>query len=44
MKLWLLLGGAIMEDDAGLIEVLDDIVLMKFVGIKVILIHGGLNK
>ncbi len=35
------LGGAIMEDDAGLIEVLDDIVLMKFVGIKVILIHGG---
>lgn len=35
------LGGAIMEDDAGLNNVLNDIVLMKYVGIKVILLHGG---
>ncbi|MDD3520087.1 MAG: acetylglutamate kinase [Actinomycetota bacterium] len=35
------LGGAIMEDDAGLGNVLNDIVLMKYVGIKVILLHGG---
>jgi acetylglutamate kinase len=35
------LGGAIMEDDAGLSNVLNDIVLMKYVGIKVILLHGG---
>jgi len=35
------LGGAIMEDDDGLSNVLNDIVLMKYVGIKVILLHGG---
>lgn len=35
------LGGAIMEDDSGLNNVLNDIVLMKYVGIRVILLHGG---
>lgn len=35
------LGGAIMEDDTKLMKVLDDLILMKFVGIKVIVIHGG---
>lgn len=35
------LGGAIMEDDIKLMNVLDDLILMKFVGIKVIVIHGG---
>ncbi|MCE5330370.1 acetylglutamate kinase [bacterium] len=35
------LGGAIMEDDKGLMKVLDDLILMKYVGIKVIAVHGG---
>ena len=35
------LGGAIMEDDDSLDNVLNDIVLMKYVGIKVVLVHGG---
>ena len=35
------LGGAIMEDDEKLRDVLDDLILMKYVGIKVVIIHGG---
>ncbi|MHB1347664.1 MAG: acetylglutamate kinase [Candidatus Humimicrobiaceae bacterium] len=35
------LGGAIMDDDASLMRVLDDLILMKYVGINVIVIHGG---
>ena len=35
------IGGSMMENDAIIKSVLDDLVLMKFVGIKVILIHGG---
>ena len=35
------LGGAIMDDDASLMKVLDDLILMKYVGINVIVIHGG---
>lgn len=35
------IGGSMMEDDSILQSVLDDIVLMKYVGIKVVLIHGG---
>jgi len=34
-------GGAMMEDDRILSSVLDDLVLMKYVGIKVVLVHGG---
>ncbi len=35
------IGGSMMENDAIIKSVLDDLVLMKFVGIKVVLIHGG---
>ncbi len=35
------IGGAMMEDDAIMQRVMDDIILMKYVGIKVILVHGG---
>lgn len=35
------LGGAIMDDDESLTKVLDDLILMKYVGINVIVIHGG---
>ncbi len=35
------IGGSMMEDDNIIQDVLDDIVLMKYVGIKVVLIHGG---
>lgn len=35
------IGGSMMEDDEILQSVLDDIILMKYVGIKVVLIHGG---
>ncbi len=35
------IGGAMMEDDEIMQGVLDDIILMKYVGIRVILIHGG---
>lgn len=34
-------GGSMMEDDSSIQDVLDDLVLMKYVGIKVVLIHGG---
>jgi len=34
-------GGAMMEDEKILQSVLDDLVLMKYVGIKVVLVHGG---
>ena len=34
-------GGSMMEDDGIIQDVLDDLVLMKYVGIKVVLIHGG---
>jgi len=35
------IGGSMMEDENILKSVLDDIVLMKYVGIKVVLVHGG---
>jgi len=35
------LGGAIMDNDVSLMKVLDDLMLMKYVGINVIVIHGG---
>ncbi|MCL4385659.1 MAG: acetylglutamate kinase [Actinobacteria bacterium] len=35
------LGGTIMDDDKSLMRVLDDLILMKYVGINVIVIHGG---
>src|SRR5680860_1709688 len=35
------LGGAIMDDDVSLMKVLDDIILMKYVGMSVIVVHGG---
>lgn len=35
------LGGTIMDDDKSLMKVLDDLILMKYVGINVIVIHGG---
>jgi acetylglutamate kinase len=35
------IGGSMMEDDRIVESVLDDMVLMKFVGIKVVLVHGG---
>jgi len=35
------IGGSMMEDEDIIKSVLDDLVLMKFVGIKVVLIHGG---
>ncbi len=34
-------GGAMMEDESMLKHVLEDLVLMKYVGIKVVLVHGG---
>ncbi|MBC7334284.1 MAG: acetylglutamate kinase [Actinobacteria bacterium] len=38
------IGGSMMENDSILQSVLDDIVLMKYVGIKVVLVHGGGRK
>lgn len=35
------LGGSMMENDSIMQSVLDDITLMKFVGIKVVVVHGG---
>ncbi len=35
------MGGSMMENDEIMQSVLDDIILMKYVGIKVVLIHGG---
>jgi acetylglutamate kinase len=35
------IGGSMMEDDRIVESVLDDLVLMKFVGIRVVLVHGG---
>ena len=35
------IGGAMMENDSVMQSVLDDIILMKYVGIKVVLVHGG---
>lgn len=35
------IGGSMMEDDAIMQSVLDDIILMKYVGIRTVLIHGG---
>ena len=35
------IGGSMMEDDSRIKSVLDDLVLMKYVGIKVVLVHGG---
>jgi len=35
------IGGSMMEDDNIIQSALDDLILMKYVGIKVILIHGG---
>lgn len=35
------MGGSMMEDNNIMKSVLDDVILMKYVGIKVVLIHGG---
>ncbi len=35
------IGGSMMEDNNILESALDDLILMKYVGIKVVLIHGG---
>jgi len=35
------IGGSMMESDAILESVLNDLILMKYVGIKVVLVHGG---
>jgi len=35
------MGGAMMENDSVMQSVLDDLILMKYVGIKVVLVHGG---
>jgi acetylglutamate kinase len=35
------IGGSMMENDQVIQQVLDDLVLMKYVGIKVVLVHGG---
>jgi acetylglutamate kinase len=35
------IGGSMMEDDTVMQSVLDDIILMKYVGIRIVLIHGG---
>ncbi len=35
------MGGSMMEDDRIMQKLLDDIILMKYVGMKVILVHGG---
>jgi len=35
------IGGSMMEDDTVMQSVLDDIILMKYVGIRTVLVHGG---
>ncbi|HAJ94817.1 MAG TPA: acetylglutamate kinase, partial [Actinobacteria bacterium] len=35
------IGGSTIENDHIIKNVLDDLVLMKYVGIKVVLVHGG---
>ncbi|MBN1299130.1 MAG: acetylglutamate kinase [Actinobacteria bacterium] len=35
------IGGSMMENDGIMQSVLDDVILMKYVGIKVVLLHGG---
>lgn len=35
------IGGSMMEDDRLMQNVLEDIILMKYVGMKVVLVHGG---
>jgi acetylglutamate kinase len=35
------IGGSMMENDSVIQSVLNDLILMKYVGIKVVLIHGG---
>jgi hypothetical protein len=35
------IGGAMMENDSIMQSVLDDLILMKYVGMKVVLVHGG---
>jgi acetylglutamate kinase len=35
------IGGSMMEDSSILDSVLNDLILMKYVGIKVVLVHGG---
>lgn len=35
------IGGSMMENDSIIQSILDDLILMKYVGIKVVLIHGG---
>ena len=35
------IGGSMMENDIVIQSVLNDLILMKYVGIKVVLIHGG---
>ena len=35
------IGGSMVEDESIIKSVLDDLVLMKYVGIKVVLVHGG---
>jgi len=35
------IGGSMMENDSVLESVLNDLILMKYVGIKVVLVHGG---
>ena len=35
------IGGSMMENDSIIQSALDDLILMKYVGIKVVLIHGG---
>ncbi len=35
------IGGSMMENDAIMQSVLDDIILMKYVGIRTVLVHGG---
>ena len=34
-------GGSMMENDSILEDVLNDLILMKYVGIRVVLVHGG---
>src|SRR5262245_56213405 len=35
------IGGSIMDDEAGLVSILNDIVFMNYVGMQPILVHGG---
>lgn len=35
------IGGSMMENDSVIQSVLNDLILMKYVGIKVVLVHGG---